>query len=220
MPFPLPDGSRAWAIPRLLLGAVALAACASPGGPAPSGGSLPAPRAPAYVAPGASAEAFDKGSEVAVARGAAVRCGWRDLRPQVRGIRSLSLVSPGTPTGEALRAGKLQAPDTKVLEQEAVPDLLEAFEKQGFGRFAVSVDPSAGPSNAMAAIWLEVDGRMATLFLVPGAVTDPRTRDLPKVYEGLKALVLTIHQATPGFSVSTGSGWSDDSAFGRRPPGR
>ena len=56
-----------------------------------------------------------------------------------------------------------------------------------------------------------------SLFLVPGARQSSGTEDLPDVYDGLKKLILTVHQATPGSSVRIGKGWSGEDLMNQKP---
>lgn len=171
-----------------------------------------------YVAPGASAAAFDENAaSTGESAGTAIRAGWMDLRTGTRGATRLALASRSSDTGRAILAAKLFSPETKVMEDAAALDMVEAFRKQGFDRFAGTGSPDNPPPGAVGAIWLEQGGATRTMFLVRGAVQNAATADLPKVYEGLKFLVLSIHNNTPGFSISSGTGPADDSIFRQKP---
>jgi hypothetical protein len=198
----------------VLLLPLLLAGCAS--GASTGGGGSPAGR-PTHLAPGASADAFDEGNATSTQTSTSVRAGWVDLRSGTKGATKLALASESSDTGRAIMAAKLFSPETKVMEDAAAQDMIEAFSKQGFDRFSAATSPEAAPSTAVGAIWLEVGGQMRTLFLVRGAAQNAQTADLPKVYEGLKFLVLSIHNNTPGFSISTGTGPADDSIFRQKP---
>ena len=88
--------------------------------------------------------------------------------------------------------------------------------------FSRSAAPQDGPSGALGVVWIDRGDGPESLYLMPGARQVEETRDLPDVYDALKKLILTVHQATPGSMVTTGQDWSGDDLMKQRPgePGR
>jgi hypothetical protein len=153
-----------------------------------------------------------------------MKAGWMDLRPATKPgqVSSLTLLSGNTPEGRLIQRGRAQMPGGKVIDDGTASDLLAAFANSGFDRFAVRANPTQGPAAAMAVVWIDRGSGYESLFFLPGARRNPETADLPDVYDGLKKLILGIHQATPGSAVTTGQGWSGDDLLKQKPgdPGR
>ena len=175
---------------------------------------------------GAAASSRPGGNEAGSvdAEGPGVRIGWMDLKRASKAgqMQSLTLVGESTREGRLIASGRAQMPGGKVVSDSTAREMAVAFDQYGFGRFAVGVHPESGPSGALGVVWMDTgDGRgIRSLFLLPGSLNDSRTRDLPKTYEQLKALVLSVHQMTPGSMVVTGEGWSGDDMMNQRPGGR
>ena len=139
-----------------------------------------------------------------------------------KGMMSLTLLGESSEEGSLIASGRAHMPGGKVIDDPSAARLVEAFQRGGFDRFALRVHPTEGPGNSLGVVWMDAgDGTgFRSLFLVPGARRDPRTKDLPDVYDDLKKLILSIHQITPGSMVVTGEGWSGDSMMNQKPGGR
>jgi hypothetical protein len=150
-----------------------------------------------------------------------LQIGWMDYRPpKKRGqIQTLTLVSESTREGKLLRKGGVSMPGGKVVDDLTAAELIQSCIEGGFERFAVPCNPNAPMAGAMQSVWLDRGNGFECLFLHPGAIQNPETKDLPKVFEALKALVFTAHQVTPGSSVTTGQGWSGEDLMNQRPGG-
>src|SRR5688572_28822538 len=175
---------------RATLLALLLAGCAT-------AGDASAPADPA------SSDSTAVGSlEMPAAEGPGIRAGWVNLKPrEKRGqIMTLSLLSESSKEGKLIAKGYSMEGGKVVSDQDAA-GLQAAFEKAGFDRYAVKASPSEGPQGALGAVWIDRGRGIESLFLVPGARQNSETKDLPDVYDGLKKLILTVHQATPGSSV-------------------
>ncbi len=156
--------------------------------------------------------------EMPAAEGPGIRAGWVNLKPrEKRGqIMTLSLLSESSKEGKLMAKG-YSMEGGKVVSDRDAAGLKAAFEEAGFDRFAVRASPSEGPQGALGAVWIDRGQGIESLFLVPGARQNPETKDLPDVYDGLKKLILTVHQATPGSSVRVGKGWSGEELLNQKP---
>jgi hypothetical protein len=139
-----------------VLAALLLAACAS--APASTeGGGGPADEAPSPDAPAAPV---------------IVKAGWMDLKNQGRPgiLTALTLVSASSKEGKLISSGRAQMQGGKVITDQYAARLVEAFERQGFWRFARKVGPMDGPQGALRVVWIDRGEGPESLFLFPGAL--------------------------------------------------
>jgi hypothetical protein len=207
-----PARVRSAPLPALAVAALVLAACAT-------GDASSAPAGPYGVGPsdGASAPSPWTESGVEAATGPVVRAGYVETRMRSRSaVTRLTLLSKGCPEVERLLRGRLVMPEAKVLSEEDSGLLPRGFRESGFEKYAVNASPDAAPQGCLGVVWLQEGNVTRSLFLMPGQRDNPATREVPDVYLQCKGLVMALHNRTPGFTVTTGSGWSDDSVFGPR----
>lgn len=189
------------------LAALALAGCAS-GGTAPADDASPVDSTAAVGS-----------MEIPVASGPGIRAGWMNLKPATKKgqIMTLTLLAESSKEGKLIASGRARMDGGKVVSDEDAAVILAAFEKAGFDRFSVKAAPMEGPAGALGAVWIDRGQGFESLFLLPGARQNSETKDLPDVYDGLKKLILTVHQSTPGSSVKVGNGWSGEELLNQKP---
>ncbi|NUN51466.1 MAG: hypothetical protein HUU06_01590 [Planctomycetaceae bacterium] len=207
---------RAPGLPTAILAGVAFLlapllapGCASDGGSGGGGTRAASSRGePAAASSGASAAA-----------GSDIMAGWMDLREGSRSGRltTLTLVSENRQEGKLIQSGRARMDGGKVVDAETAAQIAASFDEAGFDRFCLSSRPTEGPSGALGVVWIDRGRGVESLFLLPGARQDPRTRDLPDVYDALKKLILYVHQSSPGSMVVTGEGWSGDDMMNQKP---
>ncbi len=197
-------------------GPLLLAACASDGGSSSSSGVREDSAEPGVASPAATE------APAATAAGKGIQAGWMDYRPAKKAnqVNSLTLVGASTEAGRLIASGRARMDGGKVVDDRTAADLVEAFESEGFSRFALRRSPNEPIPGAIASVWLDRGNGPETLFFTAGARQNPKTEALPDVYDHLKKLVFTVHQATPGSMVVTGEGWSGDDMFRRNAEGR
>ena len=193
-------------LPAAILGAVLssllLAACGS----TTDGGSRSESESPREAA----AEAAPAG-DVSALPATGVKAGWIDPRSGGKSRQiSLTLISASSQEGRLISTGRARMDGGKVVDDKTAGDILQAFDKAGFDRFAVMAKPEDAPSSTLGVIWIDRGRGIESLFFLPGARQDPRTADLPDVYDSLKKFILYIHQSSPGSMVTAGEGWSGD----------
>jgi hypothetical protein len=148
-----------------------------------------------------------------------IQAGWMSFKSATRDkqVTSLTLVSASSREGKLISAGRAQMAGGKVISDEDAASLLLSFERQGFDRYALRSNPNEAPQAAMGAIWINRGNGVETIFLMPNALANPETEGLPKVYEGLKALILYVHQTTPGSVATSGQGVAGDDLVNQKP---
>ena len=187
--------------------ALALAGCASSGeaaAPAPSDGS----------------ESVAAGTlELPTASGPGLRFGWKNLKPaEKRGqVMDLILLSESSKEGKLISTKGYSMDGGKVITDKDAAEMLIAFEKYGFNRFAVRTGPNEGPTGALGVVWMDRGKGIESLFLTPGARHNTDTKDLPDIYGDLKKLIWSVHVNTPGSSVRVGKGWSGEDLLNQKP---
>lgn len=126
-------------------------------------------------------------------------------------------MSEGSKEGKLIASGKARMEGGKVVSDGTAADLAATFDRAGFGRFAVKVNPREGPAGALGVVWISRGDGYESLFLLPGARQNSATADLPDVYQALKLLIFQVHQTTPGSMVTTGDGWSGEDLLKQKP---
>jgi hypothetical protein len=151
-----------------------------------------------------------------------IHFGWMDYRAAKKAgqVLSLTLVSENSKEGKLLASGRARMEGGKVVSDRDAAIVMAAFEEQGFQRFALKVNPNEAPAGALQSVWMRKDGEFETLYLMPGAVQNPETKDLPRTFQALKELIRQVHLSSPGSSVSTGDGWSGDDLLNQKVDGR
>jgi len=148
-----------------------------------------------------------------------IQVGWMGFKAAVkdRQITSLTLVSESSREGKLLAAGRAVMEGGKVVDDGTAADILLCYERSGFDRFALRVNPNEAPIGALGAVWINRGNGIETLFLVPGARNNAETYDLPDVYASLKELIFRIHQKTPGSVATSGAGFAGDDLMNQHP---
>ncbi len=148
-----------------------------------------------------------------------IKAGWMQFKsPTKTGqMTSLTLISESSKEGQLIAKGRARMDGGKVISDRDALALAASFDQEGFGRFAVKVNPNEAPTGALGAVWIDRGNGYESIFLLPGQRQNPATRDIPDVYFHLKGLILSVHQTTPGSSVRVGEGWSGEELLDQKP---
>ncbi len=152
----------------------------------------------------------------------ALEAGFYDPRSAARTGRliALTLVNETTEKGRKMTSGLGTMDGGKVVDAATAAAIADSFREAGFDRFCLRALPTEGPSGALGVVWIDRGNGVESLFLMPGAVQNPETKDLPHVYQAIKLLIFKVHQATPGSMVTSGEGWSGDDIMNQKPERR
>lgn len=202
--------ARALRAAAVALAALLPASCASTGDSTPSPSSSP-------DSPGGEPGAAPVTAPASSGKGVVV--GWMEYRGAKKAgqVTSLTLIGASTEAGRLITAGRARMDGGKVVDDRTAGLLAQSFDEEGFGRFAVKCSPNEPVPGAMQCVWMDRGNGFESLFFLPGQRQNAATRDLPDVFDHLKKLVFSVHQATPGSMVVTGEGWSGDSMLNQKP---
>jgi hypothetical protein len=148
-----------------------------------------------------------------------IKVGWMDYRPakKVGQVQTLTLLGASTEEGRLIQKGRARMEGGKVVDDETASLLERSFQEAGFDRYAVKRSPKEPTAGALQVVWIDRGNGFESLYLVPGARQNPDTRGLPDVFDALKKLIFSVHQASPGSMVLTGEGWSGDTLTNQQP---